>query len=321
MSSVPAPPLRLLYRHYGGDNTKPRPAYYSKLLALASFLRAGEALPRPPEIVYINDQVRPGPIRSLMEATGEVVDVQGGSDARSLRAMLSREASRDASPEQFLFFSEDDYLYRPDALCRLEEGIASLPGADYLAMYGSGALDVTASDRRAVPLPDPGAGTGEAAVSISGVSWYRAVSCTSSFGCRVATLREDLRLLKLCSASGGAWDHTTCLAVAGFLPFTGQDLRADLFPGRSTPAGEWPRAMARGAVRLAVTARSLRRSSHRRTLFASDPELMSHMELPDRSSRDEPSARTASIDWAAIAEETTAWAHDRGIAVTPVMSA
>ena len=110
--------LRILYRHYGGDNTKPRPGYYSKLLALTSLLRAAEELDTAPELVYIDDQVRPGPVLSLMEATGEVVPVKGGSDARSHRAMLDREAARSAPADQFLWFAEDDYLYRPDALRR-----------------------------------------------------------------------------------------------------------------------------------------------------------------------------------------------------------
>ena len=51
MSSGSGSPLRILYRHYGGDNTKPRPAYYSKMLALTSLLRAAEALDPAPELV------------------------------------------------------------------------------------------------------------------------------------------------------------------------------------------------------------------------------------------------------------------------------
>jgi hypothetical protein len=81
------------------------------------------------------------------------------------------------------------------------------------------------------------------------------------------------------------------------------------------PLAEWPRTVARGGVRLAATARSLRRPSRRRSLFAVDPELISHMESEQPGSRPEPSARTAAIDWAAIAEATTAWAEERGISV------
>jgi hypothetical protein len=63
-------------------------------------------------------------------------------------------------------------------------------------------------------------------------------------------------------------------------------------------------------MRLAVTARSLRRPSHRRTIFGADPELISHMEdVPN--SRATPSAATAATDWTTIAKETVAWTEDR----------
>jgi hypothetical protein len=318
-AAVPPAPqarLRVLYRHYGGDNTKPRPPYYSKMLALASMLRAVDGLAHEPELVYVTDQARPGPLLSLMESTGEVAPVQGGSNARSYRAMLAREAARPGPAEQFLWFSEDDYLYRPDALRQLAQAAAALPRADYLTLYGSGGLDVAASGRRPVYVGEAGAiATPATALTVDDVEWYRTVSSTSTYGTRLGTLQEDLRLLTLCSRSGGSWDHTTNLTLGGFLPFTAAELREDLVPGRSVPLAGWPRSIARGGVRLAVSARSLRRPSRRRSLFVTDPELISHMELGGPGSRSEPSARTAAIDWAAIAEATIAWAEERGIAV------
>jgi hypothetical protein len=309
------PVPRILYRHYGGDNTKPRPAYYSKMLALASMLRAVDSLPRAPEVVYVNDQVRPGPILSLMERTGEVVPVRGGSDSRSYRAMLSREAARPGPGEQLLWFCEDDYLYRPDALVHLVAGAAELPRADYLTMAGSRALDAEASTgRRVVSRPEPGAEGDPAAVEVDDVRWYRAVSSTSTYGTRLGTLQEDLRILRLCAVSGGSWDHTTKLTLGGFRTFRAGQLAADLLPFRSPPA-QWPKSVARGAVRLAVTARANRRPSRRRTLFATDPELISHMEVPLPGTRATPSARSTATDWAAIARDTVAWAEDRGIPV------
>lgn len=319
MSSGPVK-LRILYRHYGGDNTKPRPSYYSKMLALASLLRAVEVLDEEPELVFINDQVRPGPILSLMESRGEVVPAKGGSDARSYRFMLDREVARPAPADTFLWFSEDDYLYRPDALRHLSRGVTAVPGADYLTMYGSRALDAEASAgrRRIVERGRAGAADDVAAISVDDVQWFRAAACTSTFGTHLGTLREDLRLLRLTSVSGGAWDTTTNLALGGFLPFTGPELRADLLPGRSAPVADWPRSIARGAVRLVVTARSLRRPSRRRTLFGTDPELISHMEIDQLRSRFPGSERSAATDWDTIAKETTAWAEERGIDVQPV---
>ncbi|WP_369140780.1 hypothetical protein [Modestobacter versicolor] len=321
MSADPTSRLRILYRHYGGDNDKPRPEYYSKMLALASMLRAVEALDVEPEIVYINDAVSPGPILSLMEQTGEVVPVRGGSDAKSYRAMIDREVARPASPDQFLWFSEDDYLYRRDALQLLTSGLAALPGADYVTMYGSRSLDVASSGPRAVSFAPGGAeGDPGAAITVDGVQWYRAFASTSTYGTRLGTLREDRRLLVLCANSGGPWDRTTSQVLAGYRPFGLAELREDVLPRGSVSAADRGKGLARAAMRVAVTARSLRRQSRRRTLFAADPELISHMEVHDSTTRTVPSAQSAATDWAAIAAETVNWAEGRGIAVTSRVS-
>lgn len=311
------PPLRVLYRHYGGENTKPRPVYYSKVLALVSMLRAAEQLDQAPELVYVNDQVRPGPLLTLMEATGEVVDIKGGSDARSLRATFSREAARDASPDQFLWFAEDDYLYRPDALRHLSQGVEALPRASYVTVYGSGALDTAASRRRAVPASEPGAGTAGAVATTGDVDWYPAAYATSTLGTRRSTLRQDLSLLRFTALSGGAWDQASWAATAGYLPYTAAELRADLLPFRTVPPAGWPKALARGSIRVAVSARSLRRPSRRVPLFASDPELVHHMEAPIPGARHELSARSAATDWAAVAADSWSWGEQRGLPLGP----
>ncbi len=312
--------MRILYRHYGGENTKPRPVYYSKLLALLSMLRAVEELDQQPEIVYVNDQARPGPLLALMEATGEVVDVKGGSDARSLRGTFRREAARDAPPDQFLWFAEDDYLYRPEALRQLRQGVLALPQDAYLTVYGSGALDTAASRRRAVLRSETGAGTGDDVVTIGDVAWYPAAYATSTLGTRLGTLREDLHLLRLAALSGGAWDQASWMAAAGYLPFTAAELRADLWPFLRVPPTGWPKALARGSVRVAVTARALRRPSRRHFLFASDPELIHHMEIRTPGARHDFSARSAMTDWAEVAASTWTWAEDRGLAAIPAGS-
>jgi hypothetical protein len=235
--------------------------------------------------------------------------------------MIDREVARSASPDQFLWFSEDDYLYRPDALRLLTAGLASLPDADYVTMYGSRALDVAASGPRAVSF-DPGGAEGDpaAAITVDGVQWYRGFASTSTYGTRLGTLREDRRLLALCSISGGPWDRTTSQALAGYRPFTLSEIRQDVLPSGSVGLSDRGKGLARGAMRVAVTARSLRRQSRRRTLFAADPELISHMEVHDSTTRTVPSAQSAATDWAAIAAETVSWAQGRGIAVSSPVS-
>jgi hypothetical protein len=309
-AELESPPLRVIYRCCGGDSTKPRPAYYSKLLALASLLRAAEALDKPPQLVFLNDQVRPGPVLSLMEASGEVVPVNGGSNSRTYRLMLAREAERPGRADQFLWFAEDDYLYQPDALHRLMQGVAALPDADYLTVYGSWALGQEVRGVERVPI----------AVHVDGIDWYRVVATTSTFGTRLRTLREDLGLLRFCALTGGSWDTTTCKTFGGIRPFTTAQLLADLFPGPSVPLAKWPRAMARGAMRLVATGLSYRPHERRRKLYAADPELIQHMEVWDETTRHPITARTAAVDWDSIAKDTVEWARERGIAMPPLVA-
>ncbi|MGH3923456.1 MAG: hypothetical protein ACRDTT_11420, partial [Pseudonocardiaceae bacterium] len=74
--SVPASPgaprLRVFYRLCGGENSKQRPSYYSKLLALSSLIRAVDALDPEPELVFVSDGPVAAPRLALMKARGEV---------------------------------------------------------------------------------------------------------------------------------------------------------------------------------------------------------------------------------------------------------
>ena len=75
VNSQPAPRLRIVYRSHGGENMKSRPAYYSKLLALASVVRAAEesGVPDPQPAYYLIRHVYQTPvdIRHYRNAAGE----------------------------------------------------------------------------------------------------------------------------------------------------------------------------------------------------------------------------------------------------------
>ena len=67
---APAPTVHLVLRSYGGENLKRRPSYYSKLLALTSFVRAASRLPDA-EVIFLNDGPVPPLHLELMERFGE----------------------------------------------------------------------------------------------------------------------------------------------------------------------------------------------------------------------------------------------------------
>lgn len=285
--------LHVVFRSCGGENGKSRPPYYSKLAALSSMVRAAERMENAPDLVFVNDGPIPADRLRVMERAGEVRAVSCGSNRRSYRAALAMAAQRDWPDHDLVWFAEDDYFYAPDSLRQLAQAAATLD-ADYLSMLGRVPVRPERARllrRHSSSAPKPG---GE--VMLGGVRWYRSVSTTSTFGVRVGVLRQDLRLLRACPYTGGAWDHTTCLVVQGLRPFTWSEVGADLWP-RSTPAGQWPRAVARGAVRAVWNTRSLRREERRRSLWTCDPQPIAHMTVP---------LAPSIFDWEGIARQSAA---------------
>ncbi len=311
-------PLRILHRSYAGDNAKPRQPYYSKVLALASVIRAAQEAPTGAELVFINDGPMVPERLSIMERWGEVRAVRrGGSDQASYREMLTDERDRGGLATEVVWLAEDDYLYVPTALRHLVEGAAAQPGIGYFSMYGSRAID-RRSTRKRVVHPEPGSegkgrGGVNGAVEVGDIAWFHATGTASTFGIRRSVLEEDVALLAVFARTGGAWDRATCRALQGFAPFTGAELRADLFPMGSQPPARRAKSMARGAVRVASL--PFVRRSNRRVLMGSDPELVLHMEARNAESHPTTARTAARVDWPAIAAETTEWARDHGITV------
>jgi hypothetical protein len=288
-----APPrLHVLMRSYGGDNRKNRPDFYSKLVCLATLVRATQAVNPSPELIFVNDGPLPEDRAHLMRSTGEVIRRDAGSNRASYRWTVSLAVNRNWPAQDVVWFAEDDYLYRPDAFSRLMEAAREVRQADYFSMYGA---DIAYGGEPG--YGEPGTAT-TATVQAGGHAWRRHESTTSSFGVRPEKLRQDARLLRLMPATGGAWDTTSCLIYQGRLPFSGAELKADLLPFGSRPPRTWPRALARGSIRTSVSLRALRRPTRRRVLLGAEPDLIAHMETGGYDSR---------TDWESLARETRAW--------------
>lgn len=303
-----SPHLRIVYRSADAENTKPRPPYYSKMLALASVLRAAAPLGTDAEIVFVNDGEIPADRLALMAAHGTVRVVDGGSNRATFRSVVAREAALAGGPDDLVWFAEDDYLYAPDAFTTLTAAAEGFPDTDYFALYGSAALDVDAPGRRPVLREQHGTDGTTGAPRAGSAAWYRCYATTSTFGVRGSALRADAGLLRRMPWTGGAWDRATCLALQGYRPFG----LADLLPD---PDGSALRGLARGLVRAGVGASTLRRPSRRRVLRGSDPEMVWHMEIHTDLTRTRPSSATSAVDWNAVAVDTMFWAADRGIPV------
>jgi hypothetical protein len=300
------PTLRIIYRSHGAENAKSRPPYYSKLLALASVVRAVRQSGFSPQVVYWNDGPIPGDRLELMRSSGEVVQIDGGSNRASYRAAVETAATNALEPQDVIWFAEDDYLYQPWAFRMVREGALAVPEADYLSVVGGRALDLRSPRSATAGLPRRGAADAPNPIEVGGVSWFRGMSTTSTFGVRLWVLREDRRLLRMIPYSGGAWDHTTCLTVQGRRPFRWDEVREELLPFDTLPVRHWPASMARGLVRSGVNLRSRRFARHRRLLYLSDPVGARHLEVPGASD---------GVDWPTLAADTRAWAHDQGLRI------
>jgi hypothetical protein len=308
VAGLHSPRLHLVYRSHGGENRKARPGYYSKLLALMSFVRAVEQVAASCSVVFVNDGPVPDERLKVMREFGRVRQGRFGSNRASYRAAVSLATMLPAAASDLVWLGEDDYLYRPDSLRHLLAAAGEVPEGDYFSLYSPADLDAGRS--RGVGLPWRPS-VPRATVSLGGLTWFSAVSTTSTFAVRSDVLRQDRHLLRTAPYTGGAWDHTTSVAVQGATPFSAESIRRDLAPFRAEPAGQWPRSIVRGTTRLAMNQRARRRPERRRSFYASDPLLILHLETIE-------DGRVFAPDWVDLADETRAWALQRGVRVGAV---
>ena len=180
--------LHAIYRSTAKVNTKPRPAGFSKLRSLESFLQAWSG---QGDLIFLND----GPVASgqlvLMEAAGTVI-VRPASDAMGAYwTALELALEQPWADDDLVYFGEDDYLYRPDAFRALAAAAQQLPHADHFAPYATIGHTMPNGEPLHAGLKRPRGAAGEALGEVDDVMWHRATSHTVSFAIRVRALRED----------------------------------------------------------------------------------------------------------------------------------
>lgn len=293
--------LRIVYRSYGGDNEKDRPAYYGKPLALRSLLRAADAVDC--EIVFLNDGPVSEAVLDLMRGRGEIVELPGLGLFGSLMTALRLPLERGWADDDVVYFCEDDYLHTADALVRLKAATERL-AADYFALYGT-----LPAERAAGHVSDPahveprGWRPGEALVGDQ--EWVRVLGTTSTFGVRVAALRADLSIVRQAKIPHKNMyrDWDVSLAYQGFEPYAWGGLLRDLV--LLTPAGSLKdrvRTAVLAPFKMGMNLRSHRRARNRHVLMAASPNLATHLETEFLAT---------GRDWERVARETREWAEAR----------
>lgn len=293
--------LHLVYRSYGGENTKRRPPFYSKLLTLLSFIRAAERLPDA-DLVFVNDGPIPEDRLRLMTAAGSVISL--GDTAAGMRASyvfaLDLPDREGWASDDVVMFVEDDYLFAADAFVTLAPAVDD-PSMDYFSLYGERPDTTSIEGRREFSVP---AGWHpQPDVVINGRTWFNQPSITSTFGARVGALRADRDIFDQCMRPFRRrfLDHETFLMVQGAIPYHGWELVSGLPDDFEWSARGVVRALVLVPYRFAINRRA-RRQLRPHRLYAVTPNEATHLEYPVIS---------GDRDWEAVAREVWDWAETR----------
>lgn len=188
--------LHIVYRSTGGDNPKNRPAFYSKMLCLQSFLQAVEVVRGRVRITFVNDGPMPDDRLEVMRQKGEVIGLPGLGNSPSYRKAL--DIALGTSPESLIYFAEDDYLYSPQAFVGLFDAFDSIPEADYVTLFDHRDRYVRRDDSR----------RGYSRVYVAGGRHWRTVESTCmTFGARLGRLKKDAWIHRLATIPGTPRDR------------------------------------------------------------------------------------------------------------------
>ncbi|MEP6697275.1 MAG: hypothetical protein ABJA34_10400 [Pseudonocardiales bacterium] len=295
--------LHVVYRSYGGENTKGRPDFYTKRLAVISLLRAVADAGRPVELIFLNDGPIPAERLTLMERGGEILTLPSVGNKRSLLTALALPGKRRWPGRDVVWFAEDDYLYLPAAFTQLGGAADLVPKADYLALYALIGDRPPEGGRLPEWLMAPKSRWTIQPVLVAGHDWRPGLATTATFGARVEVIGTDRHAFALSLATASTWDYTASLAYQGFVPFPWNRLLSDPRPGkRSLQRRTRVAAALPGRVAVDLAAIILRR--RRRLLLAADPALCTHMETAHLA---------LGSDWSRVSTDTADWAAAHAI--------
>jgi hypothetical protein len=277
-------PLRLVYRSYGGENRKDRPAYYSKKLCLLNALQAADRAGI--EVTFINNGPIAEELVALMRPRGEIVTLPDVGMRRSFLTGLRLPGSRGWPADDVVYFCEDDYLHVPDAFTALGAAASALD-ASYFALYGALLDDEDAAEGIIWDLEKQGSevvlprGFHRAdPVEVDGVVWKHILSTTSTFGARVGALAKDIGIFRQSGLPHRTMyrDYDMCVTYQGYEAHPWPDLARELVLAGRGSVAERARRAALVPFKTAMNLRSHRRPGNRHRLVCAAPNLGCHME-------------------------------------------
>lgn len=122
------PLLKTYYRLSDSGYTKEKPCYVDNFKCLENYINVFGAS----GLHIIADNVKDQTFDQLCQKGYSVERTQFGNGAKSFQYAFKL-AIEENAPDTFVYFLENDYLHRPEALKVLMEGFGT--GADYVSLY------------------------------------------------------------------------------------------------------------------------------------------------------------------------------------------
>jgi hypothetical protein len=287
--------LHILYRSTGSENSARRPAFYSKDVGFASFIRTLEAAASVlGDVVFLNDGPPIPPKRlAAMARTGQVIDLPGLGNSGSYRYALASLLTRPWPDEDLVYFSEDDYLYCQGALPQLYAAAQAISVARYFTPYDRPEYNEIVPGWEAFSRADAAYQRARADLrwAVGSTTWRAVRGTTMTFGARVGQLRSD------------SWIHL--MYSRGPWPF--DDLiwsATQVYPGSRNGQPALLHALTghqkrlRSRVKSAWTALFDFVAKRGPLLIAPTPGLATHMHIPHIA---------PGVDWATVAADVAAF--------------
>jgi hypothetical protein len=185
--------LHVVYRLYPGENDKRRPDYHSKALCLASAVRSMQQVPDARLVLLVDAVELPDELAAVVPAGADIHYLGGIGNARSYQRQMELVGA--LPPDDVVYLSEDDYLYCREGFPVLVAGILALTDAEYFGLYDHPDRYTRNDDAR---LPGP-----RHVWFAGGRHWRWGESSCMSFGARVSTIQQDMRVHRRFVPKGG----------------------------------------------------------------------------------------------------------------------
>ena len=177
--------LHAVYRTTGSANTKRRPDFYSRRVALESFLASIQLVQEFDDIVFIVDGSMPDEELASLHRAGDVLALGGvGNSASYRRALALLDERIGWSDDDLVYFAEDDYLYQNEAFQKLLGAVHAVEQASFFTLYDTPDYYDNPAQRRFARYHR------REQWSVDDVVWRSVRSTTMTFGARIEAMRR-----------------------------------------------------------------------------------------------------------------------------------